>query len=65
MSVVALFLKAKIFHDQLMRRRSQFVLEDEEKHGRSAKLQKHKKRLIKAKRRILLVYSSMLVGLAE
>ena len=64
-SIVALFLKAKIFRAQLMRRRSQFFFEGEEKHDRSAKLQKHKKRLIKAKRRILLVYSSMLVGLAE
>ena len=64
-SIVALFLKVKIFRVQLIRRRSQFVFEDEKKNNRSVKLQKHKKRLIKAKRRILLVYSSMLVGLAE
>ena len=64
-SIVALFLKAKIFREQLRGRRSQFAFEEEEHNDRSVKIQKHKQRLIKTKRRILLVYSSLLVGLAE
>ena len=64
-SIVAFFLKARIFRDQLRQRRCQFTFEEEEQNDRGMKLHKHNQRLSKAKRRILLVYSSMLVGLAE
>ena len=64
-SIVAFFLKARIFRDQLRRRRYQFTFEEEEQNDQAMKLHKHNQRLSKAKRQILLVYSSMLVGLAE
>ena len=64
-SIVTLFLKAKMFCDQLRCRRSEFAFEAEVHNDQSMKLQKHKQRLAKTKRRILLVYSSMLVGLAK
>ena len=43
-SVAALFLKAKMFRDQIRRRRTEFVLEEEEQADRIVKLKKHNKR---------------------
>ena len=43
-SVAALFLKAKMFRDQIRRRRTEFVLGDEEQTDRIVKLTKHTKR---------------------
>merc|ERR1712139_212033 len=51
-SLVALFLKAKIFRDQIKRRRDESALEEEEQTDRILKLQKHCKRLVKTKRKI-------------
>ena len=64
-SVVALCIKALIFRDQIRCRRSEFALEEEEQTDRIVKLAKHRKRFVKMKRQILLVYASMLVGIAE
>ena len=66
-SIVALVLKAWVFLEQLRERRSQFadnVLDDEQtEHAK--KLLKHRKRLIKATRAILMTYSSLMVAVAE
>ena len=43
-SVAALFLKGKMFRDQIRRRRTEFVLDDEEQSDRIVKLKKHTKR---------------------
>ena len=43
-SVAALFLKGKMFRDQIRRRRTEFVLDDEEQSDRVVKLKKHNKR---------------------
>ena len=40
-SLAALSLKAKMFRDQIRRRRTEFVLDDEEQTDRIAKLKKH------------------------
>jgi len=64
-SVAALFLKGKMFRDQIRRRRTEFVLDDEEQSDRIVKLKNHTKRLTKTKRAIQSTYASMLVGLAE
>ena len=40
-SLAALFLKAKMFRDQIRRRRTEFVLEEEEQVDRIVKLTKH------------------------
>ena len=43
-SVAALFLKGKMFRDQIRRRRTEFVLDDEEQSDRIVKLKNHTKR---------------------
>ena len=43
-SVAALFLKGKMFRDQIRRRRTEFVMDKEEQSDRMAKLKKHRKR---------------------
>ena len=43
-SLAALSLKAKMFRDQIRRRRTEFALEEEEQTDRIAKLEKHSKR---------------------
>ena len=45
-SLAALFIKAKMFRDQLRRRRTEFALDDEEQADRIVKLKKHVKRSI-------------------
>ena len=40
-SLAALSLKAKMFRDQIRRRRTEFVLDDEEQTDRIVKLKKH------------------------
>ena len=45
-SIVALFLKAKTFRDQVLRRRTEFVLDEEEQADRVVKLRNHIKRSI-------------------
>jgi len=66
-SVVALMLKARVFLQQLRERRSQLAedtLEDGQTE-RAKKLKKHRKRLVKTTRAILLTYSSLMVAVAE
>ena len=43
-SLAALSLKAKMFRDQIRRRRTEFALEEEEQTDRIAKLKKHSQR---------------------
>ena len=43
-SLVALFLKAKAFRDQVRRRRTEFILDDQDEAGRIVKIRKHTKR---------------------
>ena len=43
-SLAALSLKAKMFRDQIRRRRTEFVLDEEEQVDRVLKLKKHTKR---------------------
>jgi len=64
-SIAALFIKAKMFRDQIRNRRKEFILDEEEQADRIAKLKKHTKRFVKTKRSIHSAYASMLVGLAE
>ena len=40
-SLAALFLKAKVFRKQILLRRAQFVLDEEEETDRATKLRKH------------------------
>jgi len=64
-SVAALFLKGKMFRDQIRRRRTEFILDEKEQSDRIVKLKKHTIRFTKTKRAIQSTYASMLVGLAE
>ena len=43
-SLAALFIKAKMFRNQIRRRRDEFVLDTEEQADRIVKLKKHTKR---------------------
>ena len=43
-SLAALFLKVKMFRDQIRRRRTEFVLDEEDEAGRVVKLKKHNRR---------------------
>ena len=43
-SLVALFIKVKIFRDQIRRRGKEFMLDEEEQVDRIVKLKKHTKR---------------------
>ena len=43
-SLLALFLKVKMFRAQMMRRRAEFVLAEEEQTNRVVKLKRHQKR---------------------
>ena len=43
-SLAALFIKAKMFRDQIRRRRKEFILDEEEQADRIVKLKKHTKR---------------------
>ena len=64
-SIAALAFKIKIFIDQLRERRSTFDEFEECETGNAKKLRDHQKRLAKVSRKILLLYSSMMIGLAE
>ena len=43
-SLAALFLKAKVFRDQIRRRRTEFTLDNQDKADRTVKIRKHTKR---------------------
>ena len=62
-SAVSLLLKSRAFRDQIRSRREQFELEEADKGAQ--KLQTHRKRYIHTKRTIVMIYGSMMVGLAE
>ena len=63
-SLVAFYLKGRVFREQLQHRRTEFDVEEEETRT-ATKLFKHQKRLVKTSQEIRLVYASTLVAVAE
>ena len=61
-----LFLKVKLFGEQLRERRNELSgLEEDGQTDTAKKLQKHRMRLVKAHRTIWMIYASIAVGVAE
>ena len=64
-SICALSLKIRMFVEQVRERRSTIIDAIGEQTAYHRKLRAHKKKLVKTKRQVKLLYSSMMVGAAE